>query len=77
MSDPLELIPDRKVRDELGVTDMTLWRWDRNAELIALGWPAPVYINKRKFPNRQQLEKFKTTMMERAINDRDRKKRIV
>jgi hypothetical protein len=82
MSDPLSeitlkeeadaLIPDPKVCAELGVTAMTLWRWDRNAELIALGWAPPVYINKRKYRSRRQLEKFKAAMMARAINDRDR-----
>jgi hypothetical protein len=82
MSDPLseitlkeeadQLIPDPRVCVELGVTAMTLWRWDRNPELIALGWALAVYINKRKYRSRRQLERFKAAMMRRGIENRDR-----
>ncbi len=82
MSDPLseitlkeeadQLIPDPRVCVELGVTAMTLWRWDRNPELIALGWALPVHINKRKYRSRRQFEKFKRMMVQRAIENRDR-----
>jgi hypothetical protein len=41
------LIPDRQVADRYRISPMTLWRWDqRGAEL---GFPAAVYINKRKY----------------------------
>ena len=39
-SDVEELVPDPQVAQELGVSLMTLWRWDRDSEMAALGWPA-------------------------------------
>jgi hypothetical protein len=46
---PDELVPDPQVSKELSVTLMTIWRWDRDPEMVALGWPPPVYIRKRKY----------------------------
>ncbi len=54
-----ELVPDPQVCKELGVSAMSLWRWDRDPEMAALGWGAPIRINKRKYRGRQQLEAFK------------------
>jgi hypothetical protein len=52
-----EFVPDRQVRREVGgVSDMTLWRWDRDPQMAELGWPPPVKIRKRKFRPRKQLE---------------------
>ena len=39
-----EHVPDPQVCKEFNITAMTIWRWDRNPELIALGWPPPMYI---------------------------------
>ena len=32
------LVPDPQVQKEFGVTAMSIWRWDRDPELIELGW---------------------------------------
>src|SRR5271165_2933650 len=34
-------VPDPQVIRELGITAMSLWRWDRDQTLIAAGWPPP------------------------------------
>ena len=33
------LVPDPQVQKEFSVTAMSIWRWDRDPELIKLGWP--------------------------------------
>ena len=68
------LIPDAQVAEEMGVTLMSLWRWDRNKKLIEAGWPPPVYLNKRRYRGRKLLEEFKAQLIERAIKDRDKQK---
>jgi hypothetical protein len=35
------LVPDPQVLKEFGVTAMSIWRWDRDPELIKLEWPPP------------------------------------
>ena len=44
-----ELVPDPQVFKEFSITSMTGYRWDRNEELIALGWPPPIRIGQRKY----------------------------
>jgi hypothetical protein len=68
--EPDELVPDPVVCREFNISAMTLWRWDRDPELAALGFPPPVTIRKRKFRLRKQLEAFKQTMLRRAIAQR-------
>jgi len=53
--------------EEFNISAMTLWRWDRDPELAALGFPPPVTIRKRKFRVRKQLKAFKRTLLRRAI----------
>jgi hypothetical protein len=53
------LVPDPQVQKEFGVTAMSIWRWDRDLELIKLGWPPPIRIRSRKFRSRIALENFK------------------
>jgi len=65
------LVPDPQVQKEFGVTAMTIWRWDRDPELIKLGWPPPIRIRSRKFRSRIALENFKRVMALRAIEQRD------
>ena len=65
--EPDELVPDPVVCREFNISAMTLWRWDRDPELAALGFPPPVTIRKRKFRVRKQLEAFKRTLLRRAI----------
>ena len=65
-----ELVPDPQAAKELNISLMTVWRWDRDPELAALGWPPPVYIRKRKYRGRKLLEKFKSAALRRAIRAR-------
>ena len=64
------LVPDLQVQKEFGVTAMSIWRWDRDPELIKLGWPPPIRIRSRKFRSRNALENFKRVMARRAIEQR-------
>ena len=66
------LVPDPQVQKEFGVTAMSIWRWDRDPELIKLGWPPPIRIRSRKFRSRIALENFKRVMARRAIEQRAR-----
>ena len=67
---PDELVPDPVVRREFNVSAMTLWRWDHDPGLVALGLPPPVMIRNRKFRFRKKLEKFKQNILRRAIAQR-------
>ena len=69
---PDTLVPDPQVQKEFGVTAMSIWRWDRDPELIKLGWPPPIRIRSRKFRSRIALENFKRVMARRAIEQRAR-----
>jgi len=63
----LELVPDPQVRREFGgVSEMTIWRWDRDPKMAELGWPSAVKIRKRKFRPRKQLEAFKANLLRQA-----------
>jgi|RhiMetdeSRZDD1v2_1073273.scaffolds.fasta_scaffold300146_1 hypothetical protein len=66
------LVPDPQVQKEFGVTAMSIWRWDRDPELVKLGWPPPIRIRSRKFRSRIALENFKGVMARRAIEQRAR-----
>jgi predicted DNA-binding transcriptional regulator AlpA len=50
------LLPSSKVRQRFGgVSDMTLWRWERNEKL---GFPKPVRINARRYYRLSELDEF-------------------
>jgi hypothetical protein len=66
---PDELVPDRQICREFGITPMTLWRWDRDPELR---FAPPVRIRNRKFRSRRAIEVFKARMLRRAIERRAR-----
>jgi hypothetical protein len=66
-AEPDELVPDPKVCCEFGISSMTLWRWDRD---IDLDFPPPIFIRKRNFRIRRQLEEFKRRMLRNAIEQR-------
>lgn len=68
-----ELVPDPKVAREFGTTLMGLWRWDRDPQLVARGWPPPIRIRGRKFRSRKHLEQFKTALMRQALAERGSK----
>jgi hypothetical protein len=67
-----EFVPDSKVRAELGISDVTMWRWDRDPQKAALGWPPPMRTGTakytRKFRSRRLLEQFKANVLQRAIH---------
>lgn len=66
-------VPDNQARAELGsVSTMTLWRWQDDQALIALGLPPPIRIRDRIFRSRKQLEEFKRALMLQAIKDRSK-----
>jgi hypothetical protein len=68
-----ELVADPQVAREISVSLMTLWRHDNNPEMVALGWPAKIQINKRNFRSRNQLEMFKAAMLKRAMTKQRKK----
>jgi hypothetical protein len=57
------LIPDRDILAEFNINPMTLWRWDRDPRLAALGWPPPIRINRRKYRSQRQKEKFTAALI--------------
>ncbi len=71
---PDGFVPDPQVRAEFGVTEMTMWRWDHDQKLIALGWPPAIRIRKRKFRQRSALDEFKQRLLEDAIEHRSQAK---
>jgi hypothetical protein len=69
---PDELVPDPTVFQEFHITSMTGWRWDRDPELVALGWPPPVKIRNRNFRSRRLVEAFKEALVRQALEQRVR-----
>jgi hypothetical protein len=63
------LVPDVQVRNEFGISPMTLWRWERDA---ALDFPKRVKIRGRAYRSRKQLDEFRDRMMNAAITQRIR-----
>lgn len=59
------LVPDPIVANEFGISLMTIYRWDRDENLKALGWPGKVQIRNRNFRSRRGLEKFKLAAAKR------------
>jgi hypothetical protein len=65
------LVPDHVVRQEVGgVSRMSLWRWDRDPAMAALGWPTGIELNGRRYRSRRGLETFKANLMAKAIATR-------
>jgi predicted DNA-binding transcriptional regulator AlpA len=68
---PDSFVADPDVAKELGISLMTLWRYDRSEELRDI-FPAKVQIGKRNYRSRRQLEVFKATMLRKALAERKR-----
>jgi len=64
---PDGFIPDTKVRAQLGVTEMTTWRWDHHPETAPEGWPPRIKMGRRNYRNREQFEAFKASLTQVAI----------
>jgi predicted DNA-binding transcriptional regulator AlpA len=56
--DQQSYLPAAAVRARFGVSDMSLWRWSRDK---ALGFPAPIRINNRRFWRLGDLEAWEAT----------------
>jgi hypothetical protein len=69
------LVPDRKVGEELGIKapTMTFWRWDRDPEKIALGWPPRIKKGPHNFRHRSRVEIFKANLLKQALAAREAK----
>jgi hypothetical protein len=65
------VISDSDIRRDLGgLSRMSIWRWDRSAEMTALGWPPPVNINGRNHRDAEQYERFRGRLAREAIAKR-------
>ena len=65
------LVPDATARAELGdVSKMTWWRWQRDARMVALGFPVAITLCDRTYRSRAELEAFKARLMQEAIKAR-------
>ena len=73
---PDTLVPDGLAAIELGgVTLMTIWRWDRDPEMLKRGWPLPVKVKKRNYRSRRALEAFKARLFAEAARANKRRGR--
>jgi hypothetical protein len=70
--EPDHHVPDPMVCAELGVTSMTLWRYDHDP---ALNFPPPIRIRKRNFRSRRLLDAWKERMLRAAIERHDHRRR--
>jgi hypothetical protein len=61
------LIPDPEVFDDLSITAMTGWRWDRDPDKLAEGWPPPIYRGRYKFRDENKLKKYKAKLVKQGI----------
>ena len=65
--EPDQHVPDPQVCAELGITSMTLWRYDHDADL---NFPPAIKIRTRNFRSRRLLEEWKARMLRRAVEQR-------
>ena len=64
------LVPDTEVCRELGISSMTVHRYDCDERMIALGWPPKIKMRQRNYRSRRALEAFKAGLVQRAIEQR-------
>jgi hypothetical protein len=65
------LISDTDIRRDLGgLSRMSIWRWDRDPHMAALGWPPPESVNGRNHRDAEQYETFRSRLAREAINKR-------
>jgi hypothetical protein len=65
-------VTDSAVARELGVSTMTLWRYDHDNKMIDAGWPAKIVMGRRNYRSRLALEEFKANMLRHAMLARKR-----
>jgi predicted DNA-binding transcriptional regulator AlpA len=66
---PDRLVPDNRVADELGVSTMTIWRYEHDQ---TLDFPPAVILRNRKFRSRRMLEEFKKRLLDEALASRNK-----
>jgi predicted DNA-binding transcriptional regulator AlpA len=64
------LIPDPEVARELGISLMGLWRWSKDKNLAAMGFPPKISVRSRNFRSRKMLEAFKARLIREALTER-------
>jgi hypothetical protein len=63
-----DLVPDAAFRAEIGnLSTMCVWRYDHGTKTPP-DWPPRIEINRRYYRTRDSIEKFKTSMVSRAID---------
>jgi hypothetical protein len=73
---PDRLVPDSIAKAELGgVSNMTWWRWQRDAHMAELGFPVAIVLRARTYRSRAELEAFKARLMREAITARSQPQR--
>jgi hypothetical protein len=61
------LVPDRKVREELGGKSiMTLWRWDNIPGRAPEGWEPPLKMGNRNHRTKWMLKRVRGHMARKA-----------
>ena len=60
-----ELVPDPQVCRELGVSAMTLWRWERDRQL---DFPPKIKIRTRNYRSRRALSEWRDRMVREGVS---------
>jgi hypothetical protein len=68
---PDQWVPERAVCEELDLTSMTTWRYDRSRKMVDLGWPLPLRVNGRIYRSRAALDAFKRNLADAALRERE------
>jgi predicted DNA-binding transcriptional regulator AlpA len=63
----LGLIPDPEVARQLGVTLMTIWRWDHDP---SMGFPKPIRLRTRKYRRASDLIAWRDSLVREAAANR-------
>lgn len=62
----LDLIPDPEIARQLGVTLMTIWRWDHSPEM---GFPKRIKINTRNYRSASDLAAWRDKLVRQSVRD--------
>ena len=65
------VVSDTDIRRDLGsLSRMTIWRWDHDPAMAALGWPPPISVHGRNHRDAEQYERFRGRLAREAIAKR-------
>lgn len=59
-----ELIPDREVATEFGISQMSLWRWTHDPNM---NFPQKIKINGKNFRSRAAVNAFRKRVIKQAM----------